>query len=120
MALSTTITDAVTAAYSAIGDLAQTVTIRTYAAGSYDPSTGTNTPGASTDTSVDAVISDFLDAQIDGTIIRQGDKRVMARTAIAIATGDECIIDSVTHEIVAVKSVNPGGTTFITILQVRR
>lgn len=69
------------------------------------------------------VVVDYKNFEIDGTIIKQGDKRVLVSTgglAVAPAVHDVLAIGGVDHAVLAVMPLDPGGTTVYWELQARR
>ena len=91
------------------------VTWRTSTAGTFDPVTGLTTGAAASDMTLYAVETFFSQADIDGTVVLQGDRRFMLAavdlTGAAIAqpsAGDKLIVSSSTLSVVAVKPLAPG------------
>jgi len=97
----------------------QSITLTKITAGTYNPATGGFT-GASTSTqSAYGAIFDYGATQIDGTLIKAGDKQLLLSafktdgTALtAPVLGDTVSIGGVTYTLVEpLKEVNPAGTT---------
>lgn len=84
----------------------------------YDPATGTTAP---TVTPVDtvAVVFDYDARQIDGTLIRQGDRRAYMDAAVAPRQGDALAWQGVDLTVVAVRPLSPAGTPVLFEAQLR-
>lgn len=95
------------------------VTLRIKTEGSYDPITGVNT-----DTFVENVVLgvklNFKNSDIDGTLIRQGDVKVIFDGTFTVTQDDLIIIGSDKYEIIDAVPLNPGDTRLITTVQCRR
>lgn len=81
------------------------------------------TEGTPTSYTVTVVVQDYRNAEIDGTRVLAGDKKVMmAKGSLAIepATSDKLVIGGAEHAIVEVRPLNPGGTVILWELQARR
>jgi hypothetical protein len=88
----------------------------------YDPATGTNTQ-TTTDYTVYGRVEEYADAQVDGTLIRTGDRRVLiaaAEVSITPLTSDQLLIASVPHAIVNVKATDATEEVATWTLQVRK
>jgi len=104
----------------------QTVTITRQSAGSYNPATGAATVTTTTQTGV-GVIFDYGLKQIDGTLIKAGDKLLYlspynsAGAALtAPVLNDTVTIGGATYTVVMpLKTVNPGGTVIMYELNLR-
>ena len=99
----------------------QSVTLTKVTAGTYDPTTGGFTgAGTSTQTAYGAVF-DYGAKQIDGTLIKAGDKQLLLSAVktdgtalIAPALGDTVTVGGVTYTLVEpLKEVNPAGTVVL-------
>lgn len=76
--------------------------------------------GAPTEHEVNAVISDYPLSMIDGTLIRQGDKRLMiSATGPAPKVNWRVISNAVNYAILTVREIGPGGVALYYELQVR-
>jgi hypothetical protein len=76
--------------------------------------------GAPTEHEVNAVISDYPLSMIDGTLIRQGDKRLMiSATGPAPKVNWRVISGAVNYAILTVREIGPGGVALYYELQVR-
>ena len=99
----------------------QSLTLTKVTAGTYDPTTGGFTgAGTSTQTAYGAVF-DYGAKQIDGTLIKAGDKQLLLSAVktdgtalIAPALGDTVTVGGVTYTLVEpLKEVNPAGTVVL-------
>ena len=103
-----------------IADKGRTVTLRQVTGGSaYNPLTDTMT-NATTDTAVKAVFTSFKQDEIDGTLIMRGDKKVLLAAGIE-PKGNDVIVDGATqYRVIEIMTVQPGDTTILYTLQVRK
>ena len=122
MGLQNVIKNATGAAFNAMGDIPQTLTIRRTEGGTYNPATGTVTGETTTDYPCRGVILDFTRDMIDGTLILAGDKQATieaASLAVEPRPSDDLIQDGASWNIIAVDVVKPGSVPFLYKLQVR-
>lgn len=107
-------------AHRLIADKGRPVTLLVEASGAYNPTTG---QAARTTTNVPAlgVVIDYPLKDIDGTLVRQGDKRVLVspRVAARPKPGDGLLIGAVTHTVITAKPLEPAGETTLWTLQAR-
>ncbi len=92
-------------------------------AGTYDPATGTKSNGSSTDHNITAVVLNFPQKYIDGTLIKTGDKRVILSSvglAVDPEPGHVFIDGGGSNKVITAKAVAPAGSAVIWILQVRK
>ena len=69
-----------------------------------------------------AVVSNYNESVLDGTTIKQGDKKIIVAArglAIEPAVTDVIVCNSVAYNIVAVSVVSPAGTPVLYIVQAR-
>lgn len=102
-------------------DKGQQMTLNKRTSGAYDPGTGGSTVTSEAHTVTGAVF-DFPAALIDGTLIQQGDKKVLMSAlglTVRPAITDSLTIGGVVHTVVNVKDTSPAGTTVLWTLQVR-
>lgn len=87
----------------------------------YDPATATVTAPTVVDTPCSAVVIDYDQKMIDGTLIRVGDKRVyMSAVGVGVPfAGDLFVWQSVTYSVMSVKLLAPSGVNVFYELQVR-
>lgn len=90
--------------------------------GAYDNATGATGSASSTNYTIQAVMTNYRDALIDGTLILAGDRKALiAASGLAItpAVGDRIVNGSETSEIVKSSEIAPNGTPVAYIAQVR-
>jgi hypothetical protein len=98
----------------------QAITLTRQSAGTYDPATGTATVTTSTQTGWGAVF-DYGTKQIDGTLIKAGDKQLLLSALNAAGTAltapelnDTVTIGGVVYTLVQpLKTLSPAGTTVL-------
>jgi len=114
----------------------QTITLRDTVPGEYDPVTGSQTPDVEVDQPAQAILQDYALQQsgmtyAEGTVIKQGDKKILVAAMTKDANGQPVqltpptltttvIADGATWTIVNVKEINPAGTPLVYELQGRR
>jgi len=105
-----------------IAKFGRSVTLRTVAAGTFDTSTGTVSGASNSDVVVKALVTGYKDKQIDGQIIRHGDKMVMiAGSAVTTPpVSNDIVVDGGDYKIVNIETIQPGDTVLIYKLQVRK
>lgn len=98
----------------------QTVTRRTYTAGTYDPATGAVTP-VTADTSRIGVVLPINAGQtmLAGTLIQSGDIQVLLDAESAIAMTDHYIVDGTEYTLAAFEPLSPAGTVVLNTLLLR-
>lgn len=107
-----------------------TLTKRTSTTGAYDPSTGEVTP-SETEYTGKGVILNYTDSylhyggRVGASSVQLGDRRVLfvpddQDMPLPIASVDVITVDMVEWLVAAVSPVNPGGTTVLYDIQVRR
>ncbi len=105
-----------------LADKGQTCTLGVVTSGAYDPATGASTPSTASET-VTAAVFDFPLRMIDGSLIRQGDKKVLMSAYGLTATPKpaDTFTDAAgsVYTIVNAKATAPGGTVVLWTLQVR-
>lgn len=85
----------------------------------YNPSTGTTTQ-QTVNHEATCAFFDYAQRDIDGTLIRTGDQRVlMAPTVPRPETGDAIVIGASTYSVVQVRAINPAGVPVLYELQCR-
>lgn len=88
-----------------------------------DPRANPWDSGSSTtaETDLPAMVSDYAQSMIDGTLIRQGDKRVlMDATGLEPTTADQMRVNGLVYQIVNVMPYKPSGVALYHECQVRR
>ncbi|MDD5385351.1 MAG: hypothetical protein PHG89_10790 [Gallionella sp.] len=87
------------------------VTQRAYTVGAYDPATGEATTSTA-DSTRRGVVLDFGAGQTlcRGTLIQQGDKRLLLDAVAPVNMQDHFIVNSVEYVVVSIGEINPAGT----------
>ena len=114
----------------------QTITLRDTVPGEYDPVSGATTPDVEVDQPAQAILQDYALQQsgmtyAEGTVIKQGDKKILVAAMTTDANGQQVqitppqlttkvIADGATWTIVNIKEINPAGTPLVYELQGRR
>jgi len=76
--------------------------------------------GAPSETELPALVSDFPQSMIDGTLIQQGDRRVMmSARGPKPTTADKLVIGAVTYRIISVRETGPSGVPLYYMVQAR-
>lgn len=71
-------------------------------------------------TPLPAIVSDFPQTMIDGTLIQQGDRRVMmAATGPKPTTADKLTVNGTTYRIISVRESGPSGVPLYYWVQAR-
>ena len=98
----------------------QSVTLRHYTIGTYDPATGLNTVTTS-DVTAKAVVFDFGKGQTlqAGNLIQAGDKQALMAITQTPALQDHVIVGGKEYVILGIGEVNPAGTVIIYDLHLR-
>lgn len=95
-----------------------TATLKRQSAGSYDPSTGTDTV-TETSLSTTAAVFAYDQKYIDGTLILQGDQRGYLSNEQEPQQGDLLAWGGVDLRVVAVRPLSPAGTVVLYEAQLR-
>lgn len=107
-------------AYTLIDDLGKSVTLRKVTQGTYNPANGgvTNT---TSDETVRACILNFSNREFDGTMILQGDRKIViaAKSATEPQLNDLVIDGTSSYRIVSIRKVEENGTAVIYTCQGR-
>jgi hypothetical protein len=100
-------------------DFGSTLTVTRSVPGTYTPSTGAMT-GASTSTfTVRGVFINYVDANVDGTVVRMGDRRLLI--AATGAGGTPAVGDRVSNlQVIDVRTIAPNGVTIAWACQMRK
>jgi hypothetical protein len=93
-------------------------TLKRQSAGSYDPATGTDTVTVSSLASV-AVVFDYPQKYIDGTLILQGDKQAYMDPGVTPKQGDVLTWQGADYQVIAVKPLSPAGVVLLYEAQLR-
>lgn len=106
-------------ALSLLTDKGQSMTLTKRPSGAYSPATG-SAPITETTEAVYGAAFDYNARDIDGTLIKRGDKRVIMEASDTVPTStDTLTIGGVVHSIIEAVPVNPGGVVVIYKVQVR-
>jgi hypothetical protein len=84
-----------------------------------DPVTGDVTEGVDTVYKPKGVLTNYNDADIDGTRIVKGDRLLILDATTEPKTSDKPIINGAEWTVVAIESINPAGTPVAYKVQVR-
>lgn len=109
-------------AQAAIENAGTTVTLTRSTVDSFDPTLGTVVPGADLTATGSGVMTNYSNYNIDGTVIKQGDMKLLIGPELAFApeVNDIATVDSVAWKIVNVKPITPAGIDCLYICQVRK
>ena len=101
-------------ALETLTEFGQSVTLRSFSAGVYDPSTGLVTP-TTADTTRNGALFDFGAGQTleRGTLIQGGDKRILISPDGELNLQDHIIVGSVEYIFVSIGEINPAGTVVL-------
>lgn len=100
-------------------NLGQTVTLTKLSGGTFDGVLGAFTGQSTTDYLVKAVISEYNDKLIDGSMIKVGDKKATLESTTEPAIDDVISVGGIDHKVINVKSYNPSGTVIAYEVQIR-
>ena len=112
--------DMASTATELLAEFGAPVTIRRTTGGTYTPSSDTTSGETTADYTATGMVRDYRAGQIDGTVIRQGDRELVLDATVTPTVGDTVLIDSAYWSVVSVRSVNPAGTPVAHFVQVRR
>lgn len=93
-------------------------TLKRQTAGAYNPTTGTSTPTV-TELSTVAVVLDYPQKYVDGTIIKQGDKQAFLDPTYTPKQGDVLAWQGADYQVVNFKAVAPSGVNVLFEAQIR-
>lgn len=95
----------------------QAITLTRQTSGTYSPSSGTATVTTTTQSGYGAVF-EYIDRNIDGTLIKAGDKQLLLSAVNSAGTAltspvlnDTVTIGSTAYTITRIKPLSPAGTT---------
>ena len=110
--------DVYQSALEAINETGRNVTLTKNNVSNFDPLTNSFTDGADTSRTVKAVFTNYKAQDVDGQIIRRGDKKCLIAGEVS---RDEVLTDGTDqYNIVNIETVQPGDTIIMSKLQVRR
>lgn len=93
-------------------------TIKRETAGAYNPATGAATVTVA-ELATTAVVFDYPQKYIDGTLILQGDKQAYIAPGEVLKQGDKLAWLATDYRIVSFKEINPAGTVVLYEAQLR-
>jgi hypothetical protein len=101
-------------------EFGQAVTLSRQTAGAYNPATGAAAVTVTTQTGTGAIF-DYGSRDIDGTLIKQGDKKLLlaALGITAPQVDDTVTVNGVVYTIVLIKALNPAATAVMYICTIR-
>lgn len=113
--------EAAASAHAVLTEVGANATLVSQTAVAYDPATGIATPPSTARKTVRAVVFDYPQRYIDGTLIRQSDKQCYMSTVGAGSpkTGDQVIWGGVTLQVINVKPLAPALIAVLWELQLR-
>jgi hypothetical protein len=114
-------TDLRAMAHGQLVDKGATLTLKKRTAGAYDPNTGAATV-TETSYSITGAVFDYPQRVIDGTLIQQGDKKVLVSAeglTVDPDVDDAVNIATVDHTIVVAKKISPADEDVLWELQAR-
>lgn len=121
--------NAVATALKLLTSKGQAMTLTQEAPATYNPATGTNTPGTVTNTTVKGIVTDYKDRTTAGsnsdgeTLVQRGDRKALfsaSGVAAAPTANDTLTIGGVVWRIVFCKALDLGGTPVVYECQVRK
>jgi hypothetical protein len=93
-------------------------TLKRTTAGTYDPATGTATETV-IDLATTAVVLAFPQKYIDGTLIRQGDRRALCAPGVEPKAGDRFAWQGVEYTVIGATPIAPAGVAVLFEAQIR-
>jgi hypothetical protein len=100
-------------------DFGSDLTVTRPATGAYDPIIGTMASGSATTFTVRGVFINYTDANVDGTVVKMGDRRLLVRAKGAPNT--PAIGDRVSGlQILDVRTIAPNGVPIAWACQARK
>lgn len=106
-------------------DFGRDVTVRKTVPGIYDPSDGSTTAPTVTDYPTRGLLLAYADKLIDGSLIRQGDRKAILKVqnlGVALTETDDLmlLVGTDKYTVVSMKTGELGGTTYLNVLQIRK
>lgn len=104
-----------------IAEKGREVTLRTKSTTVADADAPWDANGSATTATISAVILDYQDREIDGTLVQRRDRKALVSPldAASIVEGDEIVDGGQRYAIVSVRPVKPGATNYLWKLQLR-
>jgi hypothetical protein len=100
-------------------DFGSDLTLTRQAPGVYDPATGAMASTATATHTIRGVFINYADRNVDGTVVRMGDRRLLVRASDAPVTpaiGDR--VDGL--QVIDVRSIAPNGVAIAWACQMRK
>ena len=96
----------------------RSVTVTSVTPGTYDPAAGsiTNTTATST---AKGLVTEHKATDIDGTLIKAGDKKLLLDSSAVISIDDSVTVGSDVYSVVGVSELNPAGTRVMWTCNIR-
>lgn len=99
-------------------DFGSNLTLTRQPAGAYNPNTGAMTPGATVTFTIRGVFINYTDRNVDGTVVRMGDRRLLVQAKDATVT--PAINDRVGGlQVIDVRTIAPNGVPIAWSCQMR-
>lgn len=117
MSLTATVQAGITAAFTALGDLVQTMYVRRSTLGTYSTTTHTVTESTADTAFTGAVTEDKESIDPDGRVIGREITVILKPGAIEPTSKDHLVIDDVAFRILAVEATKPGDTVLLWTLK---
>lgn len=98
----------------------QSVALQSVTVGVYDPATGAVSSAASTQNGVGVELA-YRAAEIDGTNVQRGDRKLLISSVgiTAPKPEDKCTVAGVVYTVKSVEPITPGGVNIAFYLQLR-
>lgn len=106
-------------AFDLLTELGQTLTFTRVTAGDFVPTTGAVNGNLTSTYTALCHPSQYNSEEIDGTLIKRDDLRLIAYTATTPLVGDTVTIDGLSHRLQNVQRIKAQGTDVVYILQAR-
>jgi len=104
-----------------ITDFGRDVSIVYKTDGTYDAATDTLSGNSETPVTVKAVVTLYIQKEIDGTLIKNGDKQMLiAASGVKMPRSSDIVVDDCEYNIINVIEIKTGDTSMIYKIQVRR
>lgn len=100
----------------------QDVTLRQVPDGTYDPSTGTTSTPDPVDTIRKGAIFDFGSGvtQERGNLVKADDKELLLESGVQPLMSHSVLVNAVEYVIISIGEINPGGTSIMFTLHLRK
>lgn len=104
-----------------IAEFGSSASISRTTAGGYNPETGTSSPESTVTQNVKAVVIDYENSFVDGSLILRGDKQVFisANGVTQPAAGDKFMWQTKEYSVIAVTPLAPAGVNVLFEVQCR-